>query len=191
VLSDFFKLLAQDPNTTNALAAVASACAAAFAVVLSAIAAYVSFVTLKHQQKHNVLSVRTIPMVTFGDYVNSVWVKVRNHGSGPMLVKELRVKSGKDVKETLVGWMPALPRGVIWTDFTGPVSNRSVLPGGEILLLELDGAVEDSVFRRARDSVRDALATLTVVVEYTDIYESTFENYSLKLDWFARLVRRE
>jgi len=64
VLNELFALLAKDPNATNAVATVASAIAAGLAVLVSAIAVSVSYVTLKHQQRHNVLSVRPIPIVT-------------------------------------------------------------------------------------------------------------------------------
>jgi hypothetical protein len=186
VLSELFALLAKDPNTTNAVATVASAIAATFAVVVSSIAVYVSLVTLKHQRRHNVLSVRPIPIVTVADYEDSIRVKVRNHGSGPMIVKRVQASNGTQMKEGLLEWMPALPTGVLWTTFVGPVSDQSLLPGSELVLLELSGDCEDRVYRAARAAIRDALAPLSVVVDYTDIYDSDFKPYTKALTWFGR-----
>ncbi|MFM9888490.1 MAG: hypothetical protein ACKVQT_36155 [Burkholderiales bacterium] len=186
MLSELFSYLAKEPNTTNALAAVASAIAATFAVVVSGIAVCVSYLTLKHQQRHNVLSVRPIPIVTVADYEDAIRVKVRNHGSGPMLVKRVQVVDGTSVKESLVEWMPDLPDNILWGNFVGPVSDRSLLPGSEMVLLELNGDHEDKAFRSVRDTVRKALAPLTVVVTYTDIYESSLDPYMKDLTWFGR-----
>ena len=186
MLGDLVALLAKDPNTTSAVATVASAIAAAFAVVVSVIAVYVSCVTLKHQRRHNELSVRPIPIVTVADFEDSIRVKVRNHGSGPMLIKKVSVSADDQVKHALTEWMPDLPKGMFWTNFVGPVTDRSLLPGGELVLLELSGDDAENLFCAARDATRKALAPLTVTVEYTDIYESDFKPYAKDLSWFAR-----
>lgn len=186
MLNELLAVLARDPNATNAVAAAASAISAALAVVMSALALYVSYITLKHQQKHNVLSVRPIPIVTVADFEGSIRVKVRNHGSGPLLIKRVQVRDDTNMKESLVEWMPELPSGLHWANFVGPVFDRSVLPGSEIMLIELNGEFEDLTFRSACGAIRDALAPLTVLVEYTDIYESTFKHYVKDLSWFGR-----
>lgn len=185
-MNHLFAAIAKDPNTANAVATVASAIAAALAVLVSAIAVFVAYVTLKNQQRHNVLSVRPIPIVTVADFEDSVRIKVRNHGSGPMLITRVQVEDGVSIKESLVKWMPQLPPGMLWNNFVGPVCDRSLLPDREIVLLQLDGDCEDQAFKQARDSIRDALAPLTVVVDFTDIYGSTFEHYSKELAWFSR-----
>ncbi len=186
MLDEIFAILAKNTNVTNAVAAVASATAAGFAVLVSGVAVYMSYATLKHQRRHNVLSVRPIPIVTVADFEDSISVKVRNHGSGPMLVKRVYVGNGTHGKKSLVEWMPELPAGVLWSNFVGAVSDRSLLPGSEIVLLDLSGDHEDNTFLVARGATRAALEPLTVVVEYTDIYESIFKPYTKDLTWFGR-----
>ncbi len=186
MLDELLAQLAKDPNATGALAAAASAVAAAVAVIVSGLAVWVSYVTLKHQQQHNILSVRPIPIVTVGDFENSIRVKVRNHGSGPMVLRHIWVNDGTGLKDSLVECMPDLPKGVLWANFVGPVTDRSLLPGSEIVLLQLDGIPNNEVFKQARAMVREALVPLAVVVDYTDIYESVFRHYTKKLDWFGR-----
>ena len=186
MLSELFALFAKDTNATNAFAAVASAIAAVVAVLMSALAVYVSYVTLKHQRRHDVLSVRPIPIVTVADFEDSVRVKIRNHGSGPMIVRRVHVNDGESLKESLVECMPELPPDMLWTNFVGQVSDRGLLPGSEIVLLQLDGEHADENFTQARDAIRDALAPLTVIVDYTDIYETTFKHYTKELAWFGR-----
>ena len=141
---------------------------------------------MKNQQRHNILSVRPIPIVTVLDREDSVRVKIRNHGSGPMLIRQVCVTDRVNGKDSLVEWMPALPAGVLWTNFAGPISDRSLLPGSEIVLLQLDGEQENGAFAQGCTDVRAALAPLKVAVEYTDIYELTFKKYVKDLSWFDR-----
>lgn len=185
MLNELLTLLSKEPNLTNAVAAVASAVAAGLAVVVSAVAVYISYITLKRQNRHNVLSVKPIPIVTVADFEDSIRIKVRNHGSGPMIVKRVHVGDGKSTKESLIEWMPNLPPGLLWSNFVGPVSDRSFLSGSEIVLIELSGDHKDEVFRAARDAIRSALERLTVIVEYTDIYDSNFKPCTKKLTWFG------
>jgi hypothetical protein len=82
--------------------------------------------------------------------------------------------------------MPSLPEGVDWVTFVGPVTKRSISPSNEFTLLELSGDEASQQFSKARDAVRAALGSLTVVVEYTDVYETRFEPHEKDLRWFAR-----
>ncbi len=155
-------------------------------MVIAAVSLFVAHATLKHQRRHNVLSVKPIPIVTVADHEDSLRVKLRNHGSGPVIVKELHVTDGSGIKESLIDWMPDLPGQLLWTNFAGPIRNRSVLPGSEIVLLEFTGDSTDRAFTKARDGVRSVLSRLTVVVRYTDIYDSGFDPHAQDLSWFGR-----
>jgi len=59
-------------------------------------------------------------------------------------------------------------------------------PGSEIVLIEFAGDPANPVFAKARDRIRAALARLTVIVQYTDIYDSHFTAYVKELSWFGR-----
>jgi hypothetical protein len=79
-----------------------------------------------------------------------------------------------------------LPEQLSWKNFAAPIEDRSVLPGREIVLLESYGDPSNAVFKKARGRVRGVLSTLTVVVQYTDIYDSKFTAYTKQLSWFGR-----
>lgn len=158
---------------------------AVLAFVVSAISLLVSVRTLRHQREHNVLSVRPLPEVTVADYEDSLRVKLRNNGSGPMIVKSLVASDGFMTCEALIQCMPDLPRGH-WTHFSHALSNRSLMPGSEIILLELTEDPGEKGFSRSRDLARHALAPLTLSVNYTDVYKSSFASYSKALSWFGR-----
>src|SRR5437667_2539614 len=186
MLDDVLKILVKDANLTNALATIASVIVAGAALVVSVVSLFVARAMLKHQRTHNVLSVKPIPIVTVADHENSLRVKVRNHGSGPLIIKYLSVEDGSRAKESLIDCMPDIPDELLWTDFAGPIANRGVLPGSEIVLIEFAGDPANPVFAKARDRIRAALARLTVIVQYTDIYDSHFTAYVKELSWFGR-----
>lgn len=185
-MNELLAYLAKDANLTNALATVASVIIALAAFIISVVSLYVSHAALKIQRRHNVLSVKPIPMVSVADYEDRLTVKILNNGSGPLIIKGVQVKKESQVYESLVDWMPCLPDGMYWATFVGSVKNRSLLPGNEIKLLELTGDHTENEFKKVRDNCRAALCKLTIVLEYTDVYGSTFEFHEKQLSWFGR-----
>jgi hypothetical protein len=185
-MESLIEFLKADANAANALGAVASAIAAFFALFVSIISLIVSVRTLSVQRKHNALSVRPLAEVTVADYENSLRVKVRNNGSGPMIIKVITVGDGNSTKESLIDWMPQLPTGRPWTTFSHSLRNRSLLPAAEIVLLELTEVTGEVEFSLCRNSVREALSILTVNVEYSDIYNSSMDPQIKPLTWFGR-----
>lgn len=165
---------------------MASAITAILALAMSLGAVVISYFALRHQRKHDILSVRPIPAVTVGDYEGSVRVHIYNYGAGPMIVTKVCALKGSLSKSAVIDWMPDLPEGIYWKDFVGPVESRSLLPGQKLVLVRLDGDEAVPIYKEARDATRKALGPLTVRVEYSDIYGSKFEPYSKSLEWFAR-----
>lgn len=185
-MNELLAYLAKDANLTNLLATVSSAVIALAALIISMVSLYVANTALKKQHRHNVLSVKPIPMVSVADYEDRLTVKILNNGSGPLVIKDVQVKKESQDRESLVAWMPSLPDGMYWDTFVGSVKNRSLLPGNEIKLLELTGDHAEQEFQEARDNCRAALCQLTVILEYTDVYGSTFEVHGKQLSWFGR-----
>jgi len=170
----------------GALDASVYALVALAALLVSIVSAVVAVLALRIQRRHNVLSVRPLPEVTVADYENSLRVKVRNNGSGPMIIAAMSISDGVVSRPALVDWMPALPGGRPWTHFSHRLENRSLLAGGEIVLLELTEYEKEQDYFRCRDAVREALSPLTVLLQYTDVYGTVFPRYSKDLEWFGR-----
>jgi hypothetical protein len=185
-MQELVELLKTDPNTANAFAALASAAIATLAFIVSIISLVVAVHALKHQRKHNVLSVTPLPEVTVADYEDSLRVKLHNNGSGPMIVISLSANKGSETRSSLIDWMPVLPNGRLWNHFTHAIANRSLQPGKEIVLLELSEIEGERDFTECRDGCRRALWLLTVTVSYTDIYRTKFPAYTKSLEWFGR-----
>jgi hypothetical protein len=178
--------LINNSNLASALSAVAGVCIAALAFVISAISLYVSIKALRHQQKHNILSVKPIPEVTVASYENSLRIKLRNNGTGPLMIKRFFVKKNGEERPSIIKWMEGLPNGRLWTHFASDINGRSILPGKIIPLLELTEYENEKDFNQSRDACRKWLRELECFVCYSDVYGSRFEIYTKKLTWFGK-----
>lgn len=179
-------LLRSDPNAANAFGALASAATAFLALLVSAISVGISVWAVRSQRKHNELSVRPLAEVTVADFENSLRVKLRNNGTGPMIVSKVDVSNGSSVKPSVIEWMPDLPAGRPWTTFSHALRDRTLQPGSEIILLELTEYKKEQNFAQCRDKVRAALAPLTVSVYCTDVFNNPLPARVKDLSWFGR-----
>lgn len=184
-------LLKTDANAANAFGGLASAAVAFFALIASVTSVAIAVWAVRSERKHSQLSVRPLAEVTLGDYENSLRVKLLNHGTGPMIVIAVTISDGKTTRPRLIDWMPELPGSRAWTNFSDEIRDRTVRPGGEIILLELSEYEGEEGFGECRDTARAALAPLTVNVEYTDIYDTIMQPRRKALKWFSRRITAE
>ncbi len=184
-IAEIFDILVQNIDLASAASAMTSAVVALFALVISTIAVGVSVWTLKQQRRHNILTVKPIPEITVADYDNSLRIKLRNHGSGPLIIKSLVATFQKSSFKSLIDCMPNLNERH-WTNFSGVIEGRSLLPSREIVLLELTAEKGEINFNIPRDLARLALSETEIEIYYTDVYESKFDAYKKSLSWFGR-----
>lgn len=185
-LGKMLEYLKQNLETANAISALAGVSVALVALLVSALSVFFTWKALKIQRIHNHLSVRPLPYITVGDYENQLFVKIRNNGTGPLIIRKLSVLGVEEPSSTLVSNMPMLDSGVVWTNFTAASEGRSIPVGGEMVLLELTGSIDDSNFISSRQKVRTALGSLALNLEYTDIYGNELPASSRDLSWFHR-----
>lgn len=187
-MNELIKFFIDNQNEAIALSATASAFIAIFAFFVSMFSLFISYRVLKTQQQHNKLSVTPIADATVADYEDCLCVKIRNNGSGPLIVIDLHVGDGARTTKRVLDWMPDLPANYHWSTFAGNIKSRSILPGHEIILIQLNGDCENKVFRKIRDECRYNLSKLTLNLEYEDIYKTKMKPYRKKLDWFSRNI---
>jgi hypothetical protein len=187
-IDTLFATLIAKPDVANAIAAIGSAVLAAVACLISFISLYVAYQTAKHQKMHDRMSVRPLAYIAVGDYENRIYVKLQNNGVGPLIVKRLTIVGATEPDQPLIHAMPKLSTKVVWTNFVEEIAGRSVPPGGELFLVDLEIGSSDSPrdFNLARDKVRLELGKLTVKVEHTDVYDQQLPVATRKLDWFHR-----
>lgn len=178
-------LLKADTNAANAFGALASAAAAILALVVSVISVWISVRTAKMQQVHNALTVRPLAEVTLANYENSLRVRVHNNGVGPLILNAINVSDGRTTLPSLIEWMPELPGGRPWNDYSKNFQQRSLAVGTFLTLIELTERESETYFSDCRDLVRRSLEPLAVTVEYTDIYGTTMPSVQKSLNWFG------
>jgi hypothetical protein len=130
-----------------------------------------------------------IGSISMGDYEDSIFVRLRNDGAGPMIVDDIAV-FGNDEKvgSALIDLMP---RGLLWTTFVKDISGRAFASGKDIDLISISGDIEDPKFLDARRSVREALSTLSIRANYHSVYGDK-QHCQRSLDWFgASLITPE
>jgi hypothetical protein len=159
-----------------------------FALFFSTVSIIVAVVNMRVQQRHNRKSVLPIGHISVGDYEDHIFVSVRNHGVGPMVVKKIFVAKEGDAEQerALIHFMPELPGDCLWTHFVEDISGRAIPAEEYISLVSLEGDQDDRDFVEARQLVRKVLSELSVKVEYENIYGEKMPAASRNLNWFGR-----
>lgn len=161
-------------------------CIAIGALVVSVVTVAVSVWSGFAERKHMRLSVRPVAAIPVANFENRLGVWLANKGLGPMRIKTVTITNATGrTHPDLLSHMPPLPTGVYWTNFHGNANGAYVEPGKHLELLLLEGDYNNRVFREARDSIRLALATLTVHVQYEDLYGEKMVSVERTLSWFT------
>lgn len=159
---------------SNSLIAITSTCA----LIISIISMIFTVIFSMQQLKHNKNSVRPISAIKLNDYENQIAVKLENVGTGPLTIKKLLFKNHSHESSTLISMMPDINQ--LWNTFTETVDGWTIPVGGQLILLELCPESDD-----IKTLIRNELSKITVFLEYTDIYNTEFQDKRL-LDFFGR-----
>jgi hypothetical protein len=174
-------------NNLSVYADIASVVIAFLAFVVACVSIFVSRNPLHQQERHNVLSVKPIPFISFANYENLIRAKLINQGLGPLILKRIEVTDGKICANDVISFMPPLPAGLFWSTFTSAFENRAMLPGSEIIFLEFRCSFEEAEIQ-FRDECRSILAKLTITCFYEDIYGHKGKPCSRSGEWFSGIV---
>jgi hypothetical protein len=190
-LCSMIEYLKENYEFATALAVLISTVIAFLAFVLSVVSVCFTWRSVRGQQKHNALSVRPLPYITVGDYEDVLYVKIRNNGTGPLIIKSLNINGAQNPGANIVEAMPPLEDGVAWSHFSGSLEGRSIPAGGELTLIELKGNSRGDAFAKSRTAVRRALGSLSLKLDFTDVYNTVFPVSAKDLKWFHRTLSSE
>lgn len=160
--------------SNDTLTLITSICA----IIISVLSLVSTIIFSLLQQKHNKNSVKPISAILLSDYEDRISVKIRNVGTGPLTIKKLTLKDGICESSDLISLMPKVNQW--WTTFTEPVDGWTIPVGGELILIEIH-PVSDEI----KKSVRKALSKITAYLEYTDIYNTKFQD-ERSFEFFGR-----
>jgi hypothetical protein len=174
-------------NNLSVYADIASVVIAFLAFIVACVSIWMSKNALHQQERHNVLSVKPIPFISFANYENLIRAKLINQGLGPLIVKRIEVTDGEKKENDVIKFMPLLPEGLFWSTYTSAFENRAMLPGGEIIFLEFKCSDHESEIQ-FRDECRAILSKLTITCFYEDIYGHKGKPCSRSGEWFSGIV---
>ncbi|MEX0180037.1 MULTISPECIES: hypothetical protein [unclassified Stenotrophomonas] len=148
-------------------------------VIVALLAAFIALLAWKSQRTHNRLSVTPFPSLGLSSYNDRLGIVLANNGIGPMRVLKLRF-----VKNDGTSFESA--QSVVSTrnaDFITSADGTALAPNKRIAVLKVKGIPEE----RGTDMhlTRVELSEFKIVVEYTDVYGTSFPPYSKDLKWFT------
>lgn len=121
------------------------------------------------QQQHNKNSVRPFASICFSDFEDYMEVTIKNSGTGPMVIKEVKVKNESKEEEAndLISLMP--PINQLWSNYETEFKNMVLACNDSLTMLALIPNNEE-----IKNKVRKALSPLTISIEYEDVYGTLF-----------------
>lgn len=186
LIDHVFVYLSDNQALANTVIGITGIAIAVAALLIALIALVIGLAALRSQRRHNLLSARPLAAITVTDFEDSLKVELENNGTGPLVVKSIRVMKGKETRQSIHAWMPDLPGGIGWTSYIGAADKRSIAPGGRLALIDLNwdeagGEVGFADFAIVRDACRTILRKLSISVSHTDIYGTRLEPYEREL----------
>ena len=153
-------------------------------LIIASIAMIISVFAIFTQRKHNRLSFKPIPVVVKYNYINVLRVRLWNKGTGPFIIKSLKVKD----RGNLIDLMPVETKEFTFVEFIDNFKNRAISPNDTLNMLEFKKRKNDNEeilegYEDAFNKVRNALNGLEIFIEYTDVYGNVMNYRSELLDF--------
>lgn len=153
------------------------------AIIVSVVSLYVAWKTQRDQSTHNELSVRPLADFLIGDYEDSIFVKIKNHGTGPLIITNFKAFTETMEFERIMDALGNIKKDILWDRFTGVLRNRIIGSDKELILLQ--ASFSETEYKQ-REILRSELCKLTLLLEYHDIYKKNQPSLEKSLDWFSR-----
>jgi hypothetical protein len=160
------------------------------ALLVSSLSIILAVVNTAIQRRHNRKSVQPIGHISVGDYEGQIFVRLRNNGIGPMIVKDLVVtnRNNGETKGSIIDFMPTLPDDCQWSTFVRDMKGRAISANDHVTLIMLEGEADDRRFGLVRKIVRESISPLSISAAYQDIYGKELGSARRDLNWFGRLL---
>jgi len=166
-----------------AASTIVAICALFVAIVSLVASIYFSWCARDHNRR----SVKPLPFVLQSDFEDRIAVAIRNNGTGPMILQRVQAKNSTDGRSGhLIDLIPEPPAGLFFSNFNRVHQIRAIRPGDQVDLVDPPIVADDATAVAYRDELRKALGHMTVEVTYSDIYETRFPVYAIKMGWFHR-----
>ncbi|MEA3016958.1 MAG: hypothetical protein QOI38_1680 [Sphingomonadales bacterium] len=176
--------LIQNPDQTNALAAVGSAVMGALALVVAGLSIYFTARGLSLQRRHNRLSVRPIPFIALSKH-DGIAIVLENHGLGPFKIDLFEIVRSGVVLQNIVEILPDNPPAGVTVTFTTGMWERTLPTTEKIeivkVLINRTSSEAVAYLNQCRSNLEDTV----IKIGYSDMYNAS-EQYHKDLDWLCK-----
>ncbi|WP_312189559.1 hypothetical protein [Leclercia sp.] len=153
------------------------------AMITSVISLFIAYKAQINQQTHNQLSVKPLAEFLIGDYEDATFIKIKNQGTGPLIIKEFTTRHNNIEFHKIMDALSEIKYDLVWDRFTDSIDGRTIGVDKEIVILQ---ASFDSGQKSLQKELRSELSLFELKLEYNDIYGITQPQLTKKLDWFSR-----
>jgi hypothetical protein len=160
------------------------------ALFVSITSVFFSVQALNIQREHNYKTVKPIGIIVVADYENKIFIRIDNCGVGPLLIKKITVKNKTISATTVIDLIPErLNERIIWADFAAALEGKAISVGENLHLIlweaDIESYEQQKIIEDRRD-IRNVLKDISVILEYTDIYEKNTFKVERSMEWFGR-----
>lgn len=153
------------------------------AMITSVILLFIAYKAQMNQQTHNQLSVKPLAEFLIGDYEDTIFIKIKNQGTGPLIIKSFTTQYKNIKAHRIMEVLSEIKYDLVWDRFTDSIDGRTIGVDKEIVILQ---ASFSSGQKSLQQKLRSELSLVELNLEYNDIYEITQPQLTKKLDWFSR-----
>ena len=159
---------------SDVLMSITSVCAVSISIISMIFTVIFSMLQIKHNKN----SVRPISAIRVKDYEDLLSVEIKNVGTGPLTITKLIAKNDVEESSELIKILPCIEQ--LWSTFVENIDGWTIPAGEKIILIEVEPKTQ-----KIKNALRRSLSQITIVLHYTDIYETKFYD-ERKLDFFGR-----
>lgn len=145
----------------------------------------ISIITYRAQVKHNKNSVKPILNISLGDYMNELFIKVKNKGVGPATIMSINcIQNTNDtirLENAIIDFFSDF--NFVWDTFANDITNTTIAPNGEMVLIRARS--NNTILL---NTIRQRLQSIEISIEYVDIYNSKMPIVQRDLKWFGRTL---
>lgn len=167
---------------------VATAIGTFFSIITAMAALTLSFWGLSSQRKHNRLSLCPKANFVFGNFEDSIFVKLNNSGMGPLIVKDHYVLFEEKKYTCFYSAIIDLFPTTTFVNYSEPINGMVIAPGVDIPLIEYGVEESSDIDIMTRDKLRDCLYKTEFVIEYWDLYMKNQPCIRRNGRWFRGVI---
>lgn len=185
MLNNLLNALEVAGNDTDIYIVVVTTFSAVATLFLTVISIILTYKFGSFQNKFNTISLRPIPRVLSGNFVNGLFVKLENRGAGPLYINNIVFCDDSNSSANIIELMPDIKNkyNKYWNSYRSGIKDSAISAGQNIVLLDIS---YDEILDKAMDNeIKEQLSKINVTLKYSDILGKEY-SFKVKLNAFSK-----